>query len=375
MQRLAQHSDGPIRSFFLAHGYGAAYSTPRLEKSSKAARIAAAVEAADRDGRRDEILEAVVQQFGFDVLQEGKPSNQNRGGVIPLRPPGDQARQVRAWFNLFDSVPTVLVVNNSDAPIRDVVPAVWVESSSPGALIGGTPLWNAALAELPPFRAFAWPMSHLSGVVGDGSSRSHLLVDFTDAAGQRWQLGHDQLVEVGSVSPNLLRYVEFADTSLAVDSLELPVDVVAEASATSEKVAFLSYVHEDAIEVDRLQQFLESNGVTVWRDRNELSPGDNWRDVIQECITQNSFAFLACFSAASVTKEKTHMNEELGLAIEELRSRNTTHWFLPVLLTPCEPPNYPIGVHGYLRNIQQARLYENWSEVSQRLLASIRRLA
>ncbi|MCA1702927.1 MAG: toll/interleukin-1 receptor domain-containing protein [Actinobacteria bacterium] len=376
MEQLAQRSDGQIRQFFLAHGYDAAYAQPKLASSSKASRIAAAVGAADRDGRRDELLEQAIEHFGFSAVDDAPAE----GGAIersplPAQPVGAQARQVRAWYNLFDARPTIQVVNNSDAPIRDVVPTLTLVSQSSGTMLGGSPFWNSALAELPPFRAFAWSMDHMRAAASDTSVQSHLLVDFTDAAGRRWQIGYDQLVAIEPLAEDRLRYVDLAQPPVNVDEVDLPLDVEAEASAESVKVAFISYVHEDAADVDRLQGFLQANGVTVWRDRNNLIPGDNWKQVIRETITRGSFAFIACFSQNSVSKAKTYMNEALGLAVEELRRRNTTNWFVPVLLSDCDPPDIEIGLHGRLSDIHQCRIFEDWPTASRQLLASIRRLS
>lgn len=376
MEQVAQRSDGQIRLFFLAHGYDAAYSQPKLANSSKASRVAAALGAADRDGRRDEVLALAIEHFGLGPFDE-VPAAEDPAAQVPsaAQPAGDQARQVRAWYNLFDKRPTIQVVNNSDAPIRDVVPTLTLVSRSSGTMLGGDPLQNSALAELPPFRAFAWSMDHMRTAVEDTSVQSHLLVDFTDAAGRRWQIGYDQLVEVKPLAEGSLQYVDLAQPPVKVDEVNLPLDVEAEASAESAKVAFLSYVHEDTVEVDRLQKFLESNGVTVWRDRSNLVPGDNWKHAIRDTITRGSFVFVACFSATSVSKGTSYMNDELGLAIEELRKRNTTNWFVPVLLSDCVPPDADIGIHGRLSDIHQCRLFEDWPTASERLLAGIRRLS
>lgn len=376
MEQLAQRSDGQIRLFFLAHGYDAAYSQPKLANSSKASRVAAALGAADRDGRGDEVLARAIEHFGLgpvdDTPAEADPAIQLPAAVQPA---GNQARQVRAWYNLFDERPTIQVVNNSDAPIRDVVPTLTLVSQSSGTMLGGSPLWNSALAELPPFRAFAWSMDHMRTAVGDTSVQSHLLIDFTDAAGRRWQIGYDRLLEVKSLADGSLKYVDLVQPPVTLNEVDLPLDVEAEASAESTKVAFLSYVHEDTADVDRLQEFLESSGVTVWRDRSNLLPGDNWKQVIRDTITRGSFVFVACFSATSVKKATSYMNEELALAVEELRKRNTTHWFVPVLLSDCVPPDAEVGIHGRLSDIHECRLFEDWSTASERLLAGIRRLS
>src|SRR5690349_4664175 len=92
INEIEKRSDGHIRQFFLAHGYDAAYSQPKLANSSKAARIAAATGAADKKGDLDALLEEAVQHFdleGFDGLTAGPAPT-----PTPTQPTGDQARQI-----------------------------------------------------------------------------------------------------------------------------------------------------------------------------------------------------------------------------------------------------------------------------------------
>lgn len=66
------------------------------------------------------------------------------------------------------------------------------------------------------------------------------------------------------------------------------------------------------------------------------------------------------------------MNEELILAIEELRQRPTDRaWFLPVLISACEVPDRAIGAGETLQDIQQVRLYEDWAAGLERIVSVI----
>jgi hypothetical protein len=58
---------------------------------------------------------------------------------------------------------------------------------------------------------------------------------------------------------------------------------------------FISYVRENQKQVDRLCHELESHGVNVWLDRNDIKLGARWNKAIQEAIRQGDF-FIACFS-------------------------------------------------------------------------------
>ena len=95
--------------------------------------------------------------------------------------------------------------------------------------------------------------------------------------------------------------------------------------------AFISYVHENSRKVDHLQRTLESAGIRVWRDIDDLRPGEDWRAKIREAISQGALVFIACFSKESVARSKSYQYEELTLAIEEIRKRSPeASWFIPV---------------------------------------------
>ena len=134
---------------------------------------------------------------------------------------------------------------------------------------------------------------------------------------------------------------------------------------------FISYVHDNALEVQRLRDILRTFNVEVWLDRDQLKPGYRWADAIREAIRDGTF-YIACFSKAYNERMKTYMNEELTIAIEELRQRPTDQsWFIPVLLDKSEVPNRSIGAGETLRSLQWVNLYQNWSDGVRRLLSVI----
>jgi TIR domain len=99
----------------------------------------------------------------------------------------------------------------------------------------------------------------------------------------------------------------------------------------SARHAFISYVHEDASHVDQLQRALEAAGVSVWRDTANLWPGEDWRMKIRQAITSNALVFIACFSSHSIARVKSRQNEELALAIDQLRMRRPdVPWLIPL---------------------------------------------
>jgi hypothetical protein len=134
---------------------------------------------------------------------------------------------------------------------------------------------------------------------------------------------------------------------------------------------FISYVHENSEPVHRLANELKAHGIQAWLDKNQIKPGFRWKDAIREGISQGDF-FIACFSDEYHNRSKTYMNEELILAIEELRQRSTDRaWFIPVLLSETQVPNRDIGAGETLRSIQWVELYKNWDDGIRSILSVI----
>lgn len=134
---------------------------------------------------------------------------------------------------------------------------------------------------------------------------------------------------------------------------------------------FISYVRENKEAVDRLYQDLTAHGISVWLDRNDIDPGLFWKEAIRKAISQGDF-FIACFSAEYNTRPRSYMNEELTLAIEELRQRPTDKaWFISVLFSG-EIPDRDIGAGKTLRDIQCVELKgTHWDEGIQSILRVI----
>jgi hypothetical protein len=125
---------------------------------------------------------------------------------------------------------------------------------------------------------------------------------------------------------------------------------------------FISYVSEDAAMVSRLERDLRALGVNGWLDKQRLKPGQRWRDRLRQAIREGA-AFIAIFSPASESRERSYMREELNLAVEELRHRPRDRtWFIPVLLSAVALPDLNIGPNEFLSDIQYISLQKNWDE-------------
>lgn len=131
---------------------------------------------------------------------------------------------------------------------------------------------------------------------------------------------------------------------------------------------FISYVREDRPAVEELCTELRQNGIAVWLDREEIRPGERWKIEIRRAIEGGTF-FIACFSKAYVDRDKSYMNEELTIAIDQLRLRPSNRaWFIPVILEGGIVPNRAIGGGETLRDIQWIDLTEDWDNGVRRIL-------
>lgn len=121
---------------------------------------------------------------------------------------------------------------------------------------------------------------------------------------------------------------------------------------------FVSYVREDSAEVDRLCAALAAAGVPYWKDREQLGPGDDWKQAIRDAIRNDAFAFVPCFSRAYAAREKSHMNEELTLAVEEYRLRQPGRpWIFPVRFDETAVPSRDLGGGRLLGDLNWADLH------------------
>ena len=140
--------------------------------------------------------------------------------------------------------------------------------------------------------------------------------------------------------------------------------------------AFISYVREDSQAVDNLQHTLEAAGIRVWRDTADLWPGEDWRAKIRHAITTDAFVFIACFSRNSLARETSYQNEELVLAIGQLRLRRPdVPWLIPVRFDDCDIPDLDIGAGRTLTSLQRADLFGDHSNTAaERLITTVVRI-
>lgn len=142
------------------------------------------------------------------------------------------------------------------------------------------------------------------------------------------------------------------------------------------KHVFVSYVREDSDAVDALCAVLEAGGIPYWRDRNDLGPGDAWQAKIKSAIRDGALVFLACFSENSRLRDRSGMNEELTLAVDEFRQMPPGRvWLMPLRLDDGPLPGWDLGAGRSLYTLNYTDLFGPGHMVNAtRLVTTIQRL-
>ena len=134
---------------------------------------------------------------------------------------------------------------------------------------------------------------------------------------------------------------------------------------------FLSHVREDAKRVERLAADLKARGIETWIDRHKIKPGQQWQQAIEDAIRSGAF-FVACFSHNYSARTRSYMNEELLIAIQEVRLRpEEAAWFIPLRLDDCEIPDRRIGPELSIRLIQWVDMFPDWAKGVEHLVEAI----
>ena len=137
------------------------------------------------------------------------------------------------------------------------------------------------------------------------------------------------------------------------------------------KSVFISYLRENSTAADRIAAGLRAAGVDVWIDRDSLAPAQDWRYAIRRAIREGAF-FVACFSAAYADRDRTYMNEELRLAVNELRMMAPgRQWFIPALLEPCEVPELLVDAVTSLKDLQYLDFTHDWNAAMAKLIGVV----
>ncbi len=134
---------------------------------------------------------------------------------------------------------------------------------------------------------------------------------------------------------------------------------------------FISYVREDEKLIDEIVGRLKDYDISLVWDKESLAPGKLWKIELENLIV-NSGLFLAFFSTAYLSKYSTYMNEELRVAIEELRKRHeNTDWFVPIRLDDIKLPDIRITSVWKVSDLQYIDFHEDFDSGLNSLLGII----
>ncbi len=98
---------------------------------------------------------------------------------------------------------------------------------------------------------------------------------------------------------------------------------------------FLSYAHVDAEWVDKLKSALEDRGVTVWRDKENIRPGDYFAEALEKGIESSRTVVIAITSASLKSK---WVSEEYRRALTLANQRKTR--IIACILGDVEVPGF-----------------------------------
>lgn len=112
---------------------------------------------------------------------------------------------------------------------------------------------------------------------------------------------------------------------------------------------FLCHASEDKPFVRTLYRRLLDEGAEPWLDEENLIPGHDWRDSIDEAITQSD-AVIVCLSPQTSTKVG-FVQSEIKAALEFAEKHPDDGFIIPALLEECDVPRW-------LRRLEATRLYE-----------------
>ena len=160
-------------------------------------------------------------------------------------------------------------------------------------------------------------------------------------------------------------------TPPAVGNPATSYNTEAETHHVAKQSTFISYVREDSETIDRIAATLRDNGIEVWLDRTHIEPGERWQGAIRRAI-RNGTHFVACFSVAYATRNKSYAYEELRQAITELRQMPfDRRWFIPILLEPCTVPEIDIDSVDTIDSIQRIDFSQDWDTAIRQLIKAI----
>jgi hypothetical protein len=132
---------------------------------------------------------------------------------------------------------------------------------------------------------------------------------------------------------------------------------------TKQDSVFISYAHEDNEKAEHLRRALQERGVSVWKDTNELLPGERWQSKIKQALARHDFVLL-CFSTMSVRKTG-FFQVEVKEAINWQNYRpESAVYIIPIRLDDCELPSD-------VSELQWVDMFEDWEKGIAAIMTTI----
>lgn len=100
---------------------------------------------------------------------------------------------------------------------------------------------------------------------------------------------------------------------------------------------FLLYARRDEKAVRRLYNRLSKAGASVWMDRKNLLPGQDWQSEILQAIYSSDIV-IVCLSE-QFNKQRGYRHEELRIALERANILpDSLIYIIPIRLEKCDLP-------------------------------------
>lgn len=128
---------------------------------------------------------------------------------------------------------------------------------------------------------------------------------------------------------------------------------------------FISYARADSEFVDRLYAFLKENGYAPWLDRENISPGEDFRKAIRGAI-HDCDAFLLVISRNSAGRDGV-IAGELREGLKLLSERLDSGYLIPIRIDDTAIPADVEHLHAI-----DARKAEDWSKLAIALQEKVR---
>lgn len=97
----------------------------------------------------------------------------------------------------------------------------------------------------------------------------------------------------------------------------------------NEPYIFISYSRQDLTFVERLSNDLNTSGIRVWLDVNQILPGESWDDQIQQALEEASVVIVVLSKNST---ESQAVKDEINYFMEDGKT------ILPIVIDDCDIP-------------------------------------